>query len=130
MIDPQKRAFLSFVIKTEKKLFFFIFFFCFRNNRRTNVILISIFENSQNNRYYIKWRFWWSITFVLRFKKLPIKRTFVRPLFLKLNQSRNVKTIFLGGFSSKTKNALFWGSKMVLFKSQISNLYFCVCSLM
>ena len=30
-------------------------------------------------------------------------------------------------FSSKTKNALFLGSKMVLFKSQISNLYFCIC---
>ena len=26
--------------------------------------------------------------------------------------------------SSKTKNALFWGSKVVLLKSQISNLYF------
>ena len=35
----------------------------------------------------------------------------------------------VGGFSSKTKNAVFWGSKMVLFESQISNLYFCVCSL-
>ena len=77
-LTPQKGHFWVWVIKTEKKLFFFIFFFCFR---RTNVILISIFENSQNNRYYIKWRFLWSITFVLRFKKLPIKRTFVRPLF-------------------------------------------------
>ena len=31
-------------------------------------------------------------------------------------------------FSSKTKNTLFGGSKMVVFKTQISNLYFCVCS--
>ena len=45
------------------------------------------------------------------FSKIPTKRTFVR-LF------------FLVGFS-KTKNTHFRGFKMVLFKSQISNLYFC-----
>ena len=30
------------------------------------------------------------------------------------------KEKFCGGFSLKTKNALFWGSKMVILKSQIS----------
>ena len=47
LVDPQKRAFLSFEIKTIKHFIFFIFFFCFgfKNNRRTNVIWISIFEN-------------------------------------------------------------------------------------
>ena len=61
-------AFMSFEIKTVKKIVF-LFFFCFsfKNNRRTNVILI------------------------------------------------------------RTKNALFRGSKMVLFKNQISK-YFCVCA--
>ena len=39
-------------------------------------------------------------------------------LILKLNQSQNTKNKFFWGvFSSKTKNALFRGSKMVLFKS-------------
>ena len=35
LVDPQKRAFLSFEIKTIKK-YFFIFFFCFsfKNNRK------------------------------------------------------------------------------------------------
>ena len=43
LVEPPKRAFLSFEIKTVK-----IFFFCFsfKNNRRTNVILIIIFENT------------------------------------------------------------------------------------
>ena len=52
MGDPQKRAFLSFEIKTIKK-YFFIFFFCFifKNNRSTNIILISILENAQKKRY-------------------------------------------------------------------------------
>ena len=38
------------------------------------------------------------------------------------------KNLF-GRFSSKTKNFLFQGSKIVVFKTQILNLYFCVCSL-
>ena len=37
---------------------------------------------------------------------------------------------YLGGSSSKTKNAPFWGSKLVVFKTQISNLFFCVCYFM
>ena len=68
--------------------------------------------------------------FFCAFSKVPTTRTCVRLLFLKMNQSLNTKKIFFGGFSSKTKNALFRGSKMVLFTSQISNLYFCVCSLL
>ena len=47
LVDPQKKAFLIFEIKTVKKNFFILFFcFSFKNNRPTNVILISIFENS------------------------------------------------------------------------------------
>ena len=37
---------------------------------------------------------------------------------------------FFGGFSSKTKNALFRRSKIVVLKTQISNLFFCVCFFM
>ena len=36
------------------------------------------------------------------------------------------ENIFCVGFSSKTKNVLFRESKMVLFKTQILNLFFCV----
>ena len=47
--------------------------------------------------------------------------SFVRQLFSKLNQSRNSKKIFLGGFSSKTKNPVFGGPKwyFLKFKFQI-----------
>ena len=53
----------------------------------------------------------------------------MRLLFLKLNQSRNTKKTKFLSFSLKTKNVLFWGSKIVVFKTQISNLFFCVCFL-
>ena len=45
MVDPQKRAFLSFEIKKTVNKIFFIFFVCssFNNKRLTNVMLISIF---------------------------------------------------------------------------------------
>ena len=51
MVDPQKRAFLSFEIKKTVNKIFFIFFVCssFNNKRLTNVMLISIFLNSQKN---------------------------------------------------------------------------------
>ena len=74
------------------------------------------------------------------------KRVFDSQSFFLLFQNTNQKNIcmsivskikvetqrkkFFGRFSLKTKNALFLQSKKVLFKSQISNLYFCVCSLM
>ena len=93
--------------------------------------------------------FWRLITVFCAFSKRLIRITFVGLLFLKLKQKKiwinNFFTVFISklknalfwgsikkfwGFSSKTKNALFRGSKMVLFKSQISNLYFWVCSLM
>ena len=48
MVDPQKGHFWVFEIKSVTKIVFIIFFcFSFENNRRTNVILSSIFENSQ-----------------------------------------------------------------------------------
>ena len=63
-------------------------------------------------------------SFFSAFSKIPTKRTFVRLLFLKLNQSQNTTKNFFGGcFSLKTKNALFGGSKIVVFKTQISNCF-------
>ena len=56
-----------------------------------------------------------SITFFRAFSKIPTKRKFVHLLFLELNQSRNTPKQILGAFSSKTKNALFWGSKIVIY---------------
>ena len=47
----------------------------------------------------------------------------MRLLFLKLNQSRNTKRKILGVFSSKTKNNLFWGSKILVLKTQIFNFF-------
>ena len=59
------------------------------------------------------------------FSKILTKRTFVRLLFLKLNQSRNTKKTFFGGVFLKKQNSLFRGSKIVIFKTQILN-FFCV----
>ena len=44
-------------------------------------------------------------------------------------KSKHKEKICFCMFSSKTKNTLLQGSKMVLLKSQISNLYLCICSL-
>ena len=131
-------------MKTHKQIFFFVFRLCFsfKNNRRTNVHLVSIFENTLKKSYLSKtpfrpflakrpkWRFWWLIAFFSAFSKILTKRTFVHLLFSNLNQSPNTENKFFGVFSSKTKNALFRGSKMVIFKTQISHLYFSVCCLM
>ena len=52
-----------------------------------------------NSQKQPKWRFWRSIILFCAFSKIPNKRTFVRLLFLKLNQSQNTKkTFFLAGF--------------------------------
>ena len=53
--------------------------------------------------------------FFLRFQKYrPIEHN----VFKAELKAKHEKKIF-GGFSLKTKNPLFWGSKMVLLKSQI-----------
>ena len=134
MVDPPKRAFFEFEIKTVKKEFVFIFFFsfCFKNNRCTNAILISIFESAQKNvinrHKQPNWHFWQSITFFKRrFQNTDQKNICVSIVFKAESMSKHEEHFFLGGFSLKAKNARFWGSKMVLSKIQISNLYFCVC---
>ena len=54
-------------------------------------------------------------SFFSAFTKIPTKRTFVRLFFLKLNQSQNIKNIFLWFFFKNQKRA-FWGSKIVVYK--------------
>ena len=63
-------------------------------------------------------------------KKNDQKNICASIVFKAESRPKQEESKFFGGFSTKTKNALFRGSKMVLLKSQFSNLYFCVCSLM
>ena len=137
MVDPQKGHFwvLKWKLKKKYSSYFSFVLALITIHRRTNVILISIFENAQKNiitcRKWPKRHFWHSITFFCPFSKIPTKRTPVRLLFLKLNQSRNtIENVWGGSFLQKPKKALFGGSKMVLFENQISKLYFCACTLM
>ena len=122
----------SFEIKTVNKNFLHIFLF-FKNNRRTNVILINIFENAQktviNHQKRPKWLLTANKFFFCVFKNTYRKNICGSFVFKAESKPKHEEKHFLG-FFSKTKNVLFQGSKMVLFKSQISNLYFCVCSLM
>ena len=69
-------------------------------------------------------------SFFSAFSKITTKRTFVRLLFLKLDKSKNTKTNFYEGFFFKNQKRAIWGSKIVVFKAQSSNLFFCICSFM
>ena len=82
----------------------------------TQMIFWSVFLKTHktviNRQKRPKWHFWQSITFFVRFKKYqPTNqpRTFERLWFFKLKPKEK---ICFAGFSLKTKNALFWGSKM------------------
>ena len=102
---------LWFSFKNNRTIIFFqICFFSFSlNNRPTNILLVGIFEifDCQNSHFSSFWRL---ITFFCAFSKILIKITFVRLLFLKLKQKKNMKKYFFMVFISKLKNALFWGS--------------------
>ena len=131
LFQTQKCAFLG----GQSTNFFLLIFFClcFKNNRHTNVILISIFENAQKKVLTPKTTKMAFVTinnFIVRFQKYRSKEHLCVYCFKAESQPKHTKNL-LGGFNFKTKNSLFWGSKIVqvLFKSQISNLYFCVCSL-
>ena len=128
MVDPQNRAFLSFEIKTVTK-FFFMFFFClsFKNNICTNVILISIFFKCTKKRYQPPKTAKMAFLMVNNFFLCVLKNTEQKNIRASIvskaeSKPKHEEKVFFGGFSSKTKNALFQGSKMVLLKSQISNL--------
>ena len=58
-----------------------------------------------------------SFSKISAFSKIPTKRTFVHLLFLMLNQSRNTKKKFEGGFFfKKLKKHFFWGPKQQFLK--------------
>ena len=83
-----------------------------------------------NHRKCKKWLFWQSITFILYiFKNTNQKKICASIVFKAKSKPKHKENFCFGGeVSLKTKNALFGRSKMVLFRGQISNLYFCVCS--
>ena len=90
----------------------FRLWFSFKNNRRTNVLLVGIFENllkkaiSCQKRHF--GRFWRLLTFFSAFSKILTKTTFVRLLFLKLKQKKNMKTIFLRFLFPNLKMLFLW----------------------
>ena len=87
----------------KKRVFGLFFVFGFDSALKTKDELLKSLKPPKQS----KWLFWWLKAFFSAFSKIPTKRSFVCLLFLKLNQSRNMKKQFFGGFSSKTKNALF-----------------------
>ena len=62
--------------------------------------------------------------------KIEPKNICASIVFKAESEPKQEEQICFGGFSLKTKNTPFWGSKIVVFKTQILNLYFCFCSLM
>ena len=54
--------------------------------------------------------------FFCAFSKIPTKRTLVRLLFLKMNQSRNTKKHFFGGVFFKNQKHTFLGVQNSTFK--------------
>ena len=57
------------------------------------------------------------------------KDTCVPIVFKAESKVKNEEKFFRGFFLQKLKTCYFGGSKMVVLKTQISNLFFCVCSL-
>ena len=106
---------------TPNFLYNFFLSLSFWNNRDTNVLLVSIFENAWkkviNFQKWPKWQFWWLLTFFCAFSKIPNKITIVCLLFLKLNQSQNIKKKFcLGVFLQKPKSHFFGGQNKIVLK--------------
>ena len=112
-----------------KKCLLYIFFcFSFKNKRRTDVVLVNIlkinFKKLINCQKWPKWHFWRLIAFFSVFSKIPTKRTFVCTLFLKLNQSRNMKKNFFFFFFLQIPKTHIFRVQIISFKSQISNFFF------
>ena len=114
LLNPKKHVY-EFWNKNLKTKYFLIIFFCFsfENSRRSNVVLVNIFFNvlkklitATNGQNGVFWRL---IAFFSVFSKMPTKRTFVRLLFLKLNQSRNTKKKIFGGFFFINQKHAFLG---------------------
>ena len=101
--------------KKNQNKFFFVFWlwFSINNNRRTNVRLVGIFENAHKKSYWPSKMALWPFLAVNNglfvHLKILIKITFVRLLFLKLKQKKNMKKTNVFGFYFKLKNAFFGG---------------------
>ena len=123
LVDPQKRAFFSFEIKTVTKMFFILFFLLFYIALKTiesQMLFLSVFLITHKKMpKTAKMAILTVDNFFCAFSKIPTKRTLcVYSIVFKAESKPKHKEHFLGG-GLKIKNALFWGSKMVLFKSQI-----------
>ena len=114
---PPKKSVYELWNKNLLKKYFFIFFFCFslKNNKRTNVVFGQYFWNAlkkvNNCHKRPKWCFCRLIAFFSPFSKIQTKRALVRLLFLKLNQSQNMKKNFWEVFVQKPKTRFFGGPK-------------------
>ena len=97
------------------------------SNKNTNVVLANSFFNAlkkgNNCQKRPKWHFWRLIAFLKCIFKNTDQKTVVRLFFFNLNQSRNTKKTFFGGYFFKTKNMLFEGSNIVVFKTQFRICY-------
>ena len=139
-----RHFFNGFYFKTQKSPFLEVKTIFFNNffsvlafkTIHTQMLFWSVFLKMHkktviNRQKRPKWCFWQSITFyVCIFKNTDQKSICASIVFKAKSKPKHEKKNCFGVFSLKTKNTLFQGSKIVLFKSQISNLYFCVCSLM
>ena len=151
---PKKVQFW-FLKKTPLKIFFFMFllWFSFKNKRRTNILLVGIFRRAQKKLLTVKMPLWPFLAVFCAFSKIPPKTakmallTVNNFIFVRFQKQRPKEYLciycfqswikaetqskqFVGGVFFKNQKPTFWGFKMVLSKSQISNLFSRVCSLM
>ena len=106
-----KNIFLGFYFKTWKCTFLWI-----------NQFFISFYSAAKNGPNGI-FDFFWCI-----FKNTDEKNICALIVFKAESKLKHEEKM-LGGFSLKTKNALFGGSKKVVIKTKILNLYLCICFL-
>ena len=130
-MTPKKVCLWVLKQKASQNIFYlFFFWYSFKNNRPTNVVFVNIFfkalKKVNNCQKRPKWRFWLLIAFFSAFSKIPTNRTFVRLMFKAESKAKH-KEKFVLGFFFKNQKRVFWGSKIVVLKTQISNLFFCVC---
>ena len=89
------------------------------------------FKKVNNRQKRQKWRFLQLIAFFqCIINNTDQKDTCVPIVFKAESKVKNEEKFFRGFFLQKLKTCYFGGSKMVVLITQISNLFFCVCSLM
>ena len=111
LINPQKKAFLSFEKKTVKKCFF-IFFFCFSfliwfvlalKTIDAQMLFWSVFLKTHkktviNRQKRPKWRFWQSITFLCVFKNTDQKNICASIVFKAESKPKHKEKFLWGVF--------------------------------